>query len=129
MNGVYVMLVGIGGLMILMGVFFYFKMRRPFANALQAQGVVVDQEEDDSDGVTYSPIVKFTAQDGRERTFTDAVASYPALFKVGEQVQVYYNRENFDSARIGSSFRVYLGPVIVLLLGGVVLAIGLVGMR
>src|SRR5438128_2302331 len=88
--GVYVMLVGIGGLLILIGLLFYFKMRRPFSNALQAPGLVVDQEEYESDGVTYSPIVKFTAQDGRERTFTDAVASYPALFKVGEEVRVYY---------------------------------------
>jgi hypothetical protein len=128
-NGIFIMLIGIGALLMLIGVIVFFKMRGPSGDALMAEGVVVDQEEYDSDGVTYSPIVKFTAHDGTEITFTDAVASYPALFKVGEQVKVRYDPKNFRNARIASSIRSHLTSIVILVLGGILLTVGLVCRR
>ncbi|MBS1912230.1 MAG: DUF3592 domain-containing protein [Bacteroidetes bacterium] len=126
LNGLFVMLVALGGLLILIGAFVFFRMRRPAGRTMRSSGVVIDQEEDESDGSpVYSPIVKFTAHDGTETTFTDEFASYPALYKVGERVDVMYDPGNFRNARIASGLRRHLLAIIILALGIGLLAVGL----
>src|SRR6185295_4556319 len=123
----FIMLTGIGVLLIVLGLFVLFWMRRNISGqVLPATGVVIDQEETDSDGVTYSPIVKFTAHDGTEIIFTDSISTYPAMFKIGQGVKVLYHPENFNQAHIASSVRRNLSTIILLLLGGILLTVGLV---
>jgi hypothetical protein len=125
------MLVGIGGLLVVIAVVVYFRMRRSASgSSLKATGVVVDLEEDESEGnTTYTPIVKFTAHDGTEVTFTDAISSDPPLFKVGEEVKVRYDSANFHNARITGTFRAHMVSIVLLLTGGVLMTIGLVALR
>lgn len=129
-NGIFVMLIGLGALLTIIGAFVFFRMRRPAGRTLRSSGVVIEQEESDDDGTTvYSPIVKFTAHDGAETTFTDGHASNPALYKVGEAVEVAYDPANYRNARIASSFRRYMAAIVIIVLGLVMLAVGLAFVR
>ncbi|HVZ40110.1 MAG TPA: DUF3592 domain-containing protein [Candidatus Kapabacteria bacterium] len=126
LNGFFVMLIGLGGLLVLLGAFVFLRTRRPEGRTQRSSGVVIDQEEEEDDGSTvYSPIVKFTAHDGTETTFTDAFASYPALYKVGEQVDVMYDPRNVRNARIASGLRRHLPAIILVVLGAALLIVGL----
>jgi hypothetical protein len=128
-RGIFIMLIPIGVLLVVVGVLMYFRMRGPSGRTHTAMGVVIDQDESTSDDdIVYSPIVKFTAHDGTEATFTDSMACNPALFKIGEDVKVLYDPKSFTNARITGSVRRYLGAIIVALLGVIALVAGWVGL-
>jgi hypothetical protein len=129
-RGIYIVLIPIGALLVVIGALIYFRMRGSSGKTHVAMGVVVDQEESTSDdGVVYSPIVTFTAHDGTEATFTDSFASYPALYKVGDEVKVLYDPQSFSNARIAASVRRYLGAIIVGALGAIFIVVGWIGLR
>lgn len=130
LNGIFVMLIGMGGLLIILGAWVFIRTRRPQGRTLRSSGVVISLEESEDDGNTiFSPVVKFAAHDGTEITFTDDFGSYPALYKVDERVEVSYDPRNFRNARITSSIRRYLPALILLVLGAAALSVGLAFVR
>jgi hypothetical protein len=73
---------------------------------------------------TYSPVIIFTANDGREIEFNDPVSSRPAGYSIGDHVEVLYDWQDHSRARLASPFRLYLAPAIVGFLGLVFTSIG-----
>ena len=79
-------------------------------DALQAQGTVISLAEScDDEGCTYRPIVRFTAQNGREEFYNSMYGSSPPAYEVGEIVTLFYQPDNPQKAFIqgeGGIFRV-----------------------
>jgi len=90
---------------------------------IEAQGVVVDlQENYDSDGSTYKPVVQFKTQGGKNVEFTSSYSSSPPAYDIGESVTVVYPPETPSEAIIKGDGQIL--HIIFMLLGGTISTIG-----
>jgi hypothetical protein len=125
---VFVIFLGVGAVMLAVAVFTYLHTRTFIAGAAMADGVVIENVWSSSSSSrssgTYHPRVRFRAN-GREFVFVSSVGSSPASFRVNDAVQVYYNPENPDNARINSFGELWLLPLIFGSLGVVFSLVGI----
>ena len=93
-------------------------------DALEVTGEVYKLNQScDDDGCTYSPIVRFTTQDGKPVTYNSSFSSNPPAYDVGEQVIMYYQPDDPQRATIKGEGRVF--SFIFAGVGGVVMIVGL----
>ena len=93
------------------------------SQGIEVPGVVVDlQENYDSDGSTYTPVVQFIAKGGQSIEFVSSYSSSPPAYDVGESVTVVYPPDNPSDAIIKGDGQFL--HIIFMLLGGTVAAIG-----
>jgi hypothetical protein len=121
MNERYLSLIlpGVGVLLLLIGLFVWRRVRRFVAESLSAQGLVVgfDESRGGKGGVSYAPVVIFTARDGGVVRFTDPIYTRPRGYDVGQQVEVLYHWQDHSRARLASPFRLYFVPGLLGFLG------------
>jgi len=72
----------------------------------------------------YHPIVKYTTTAGEQRTFRSMNGSSPPRYRVGEAVDVLYDRTNAADARIASFWSLWLIHIVFGVLGAVFSLIG-----
>ena len=128
MKGNYGLLImpAVGSGLLLVAVLLFVRVRRFVAGALRAQGTVISLTQHmHGSRATYSPVVSFTARDGREFEFHDPISSRPASHKIGDRVEVLYDWQDASRARLASPVRLYLAPAIVGFLGLVFTSIGI----
>ena len=90
---------------------------------IEAPGVVVDlQENYDSDGSTYAPVVQFSAKNGQSVEFVSSYSSSPPAYDVGETITVVYPPDNPNDAIIKGDGQ--LLHIIFMILGGIVGTVG-----
>jgi hypothetical protein len=93
------------------------------SQGIEVPGVVIDlQENYDSDGSSYTPVVQFRAKGGQSIEFVSSYSSSPPAYDVGESVTVVYPPDNPSDAIIKGDGQFL--HIIFMLLGGVVAAIG-----
>lgn len=86
---------------------------------IEVQGMVVDlQENYDSDGSTYAPVVQFKTNSGQSVEFVSSYASSPPDYDVGEPVIVVYSPEKPESAIIKGDGQ-FLHSIFMLVGGGI----------
>jgi len=94
------------------------------SQGIEAPGMVVDlQENYDSDGSTYAPVVQFKTNSGQSIEFVSSYSSSPPAFDVGENVTVVYPPDSPSDAIIKGDGQIL--HIIFMLVGGGVAAIGL----
>lgn len=76
----------------------------------------------DSDGCSYSPIVRFTTRNGQTITFESKFSSSPPSYDVGEVVTVIYATENSENAIIKGEGQVL--RIVFMSVGGTIMAVG-----
>jgi hypothetical protein len=119
------LVLGIG--LLLLSYHFYGKTEDFLQTAQRAPGRVMGlRAADSSDGeTTYSAVVTYTDDHGRQFTFEDSLSSTPPMYAVGQEVNVLYQPENPNEAGIDRgiwnySFTALLGvPGAALLMCGV----------
>jgi hypothetical protein len=90
----------------------------------QAQGTVVDAEEDTGRGYdnlpsrTYHPVVEFTTADGRTVTFTSGLGFSVRQPRIGSTVPVRYHHDDPEHAEIDRAYT-WMVPAAPSLLAGV----------
>ena len=90
---------------------------------MEAPGVVVAlQENYDSDGSTYKPVVQFQTSGGQTIEFTSSYSSSPPAYEIGESVTVVYNPEDPSKAVIKGEGQIL--HIIFMLVGGIDTTIG-----
>jgi hypothetical protein len=100
-----------------------YRQRALEKQGIEAPGVVVDlQENYDSDGSTYAPVVQFKTKSGQSVTFTSSYSSNPPSYDVGDAVTVVYPLEASENAIIKGDGQIL--HIIFMLLGGAVAAVG-----
>lgn len=89
----------------------------------QTMGVVTGYEENHSreGGLTYSPIIAYTAAD-QSHTFVSSNSSYPPAYEIGEEVPLLYNPQDPTLARVDSWWELWLLPT---MLGGAAVILAL----
>jgi hypothetical protein len=123
---------GGGALLILIGVFWFWRIRRFLKRAVATEGTVLGHEmraSSSSSGGTstsYHPVVQFVTADGQPVQYTERFGSSPPSHDVGETVPVKYDPSQPDKARIATGFRLWFGPVLVGGMGLVFLVVGVI---
>ena len=114
------------GLGMLIGVFYLYNDTRDFLKgALVTEGKVVELVRSrSSDSTTYRPVVEFKADDGSLIEFTSGAGSNPPSYSKGETVEVLYQQDSPEQAKINSFFSLWGAALI---LGGMGLIFFIVG--
>ncbi len=112
----------------LVGTFFLCKNTSEFLDkAIISQGIVVDLVDSHSssdDSVTYRPLVQFIDENENSIEFLSSSSSNPPSYSVGEKVEVLYNQENPNDAKIKGFFSIWGGVTILGIMGIVFFGIG-----
>lgn len=99
---------------------YLFMNTRKFVNAAtKTKGTVIrlDPREGSKGGTIYLPIFEFRTLDGQVITVAHDSAQKPAQYKVGQSIDVLYNPENPQDAKISGSTNLYMLPVIFAVVG------------
>jgi hypothetical protein len=100
-----------------------YRQRALEKQGIKAPGVVVAlQENYDSDGSTYTPVVQFKTASGQNIEFSSSYSSSPPDYDVGEAVIVVYPSGQPENAIIKGDGQ--LLHVIFMLVGGLIVSIG-----
>ena len=78
-----------------------YRQRALEKQGMETAGTMVDlQENYDSEGSTYAPVVQFKTKNGQSVTFTSSYSSKPPSYNAGETVTVVYPLETPENATI-----------------------------
>jgi hypothetical protein len=101
--------------------------------AEHATGTVIDlSRETDSEGeALFYPVVRFSTADGEEIEFKSSTGSSPPSHSTGDSVEVLYDADDPNDARLSGFLDVWIEPAIFLFIGagfvGVPLVLLLIG--
>lgn len=123
MNNIIFKIFGILGIGFLIAAFFSGRSDREFNDkAYVTTGKVIEIVEKTQtrsgaqiNSVTYAPKISFFPEEKKEVTFVSDISSSPAAYEVGDEVDVYFDPQNPQNARVTSPF-IFTG--ILLLVGG-----------
>jgi len=120
---------GVGLLLTALALFFWLRTRAFLGTAQKAQGTVIQMvySSDSEGGGGYSPVYTFRTMNGQVVEVTDRMSSNPPQFKEGQIIDVLYDPDNPNKARINKWFNLYFVPILLGFLGLVFGGIG-VGM-
>ncbi|MBX3046420.1 MAG: DUF3592 domain-containing protein [Anaerolineales bacterium] len=114
--GILILVNGFIALMVAMTLWFGWRSVRLTTQGESTIGHVVELEEStDGEGscCVYSPIIEFTAPNGRPVRFEGGNASSPPAYRIGQEVEVLYNPQDHQDASINSFYELWLVPAIL----------------
>lgn len=112
-----------GSLFFAIGSGLTYRQRTLEKQGIEAQGVVVGlQENYDSDGSAFRPVVQFKTANGQSVEFVSSYSSSPPAYDVGEPVIVVYPPEEPLNAIIKGDGQ--LLHIILMTVGGIFAAVG-----
>lgn len=80
-----------------------------------AEVVANNPVRDTQDGsIMYEPLMQYTA-DGQTHTMTGNIRSNPPRYKIGEKVNIVYDRDNAGNTKIISYWGLYLASIIMMI--------------
>jgi hypothetical protein len=116
---------GIAGLILLGIAFFLWTRTREFvAGARPARATVVRLVSDGEGAV--APVFKFTASNGDVIEKRDGVYSSPPSYEVGHVVEILYDPNHPQGARIAKATSLYFAPILLAVIGVIFTGIGVV---
>ena len=117
-------LMGVGVLFLLIGLRLFMRILRFLARSVTTQATVVDIDVTDSDGLSYSPVLRFTTADGRSVQFVHQYGHDEVRWEIGELMRVVYDPDDPDDARLDTFAGRYLGTIVTTSIGLVFLGVG-----
>jgi hypothetical protein len=118
------LIVGVG---LLLGFFFAFSRTRRFlASAQEARAEVIGVKASigSSRDRVYYPVLRYRTQQGDTKEVASSVGSNPPRYKEGDSVVVLYDPAQPGDVRIHSFFNVWVGPLVLGLLGVILTGVG-----
>ena len=115
----------VGELLLVIGLFIWFRTRSFINSSQETKGTVVRMlYSSDSDGSGYAPVFKFTTITGQSVEVAEKVYSNPPQFREGQVIDILYDPQNPNRARVKKWSTLYFVP---LLLGGMGVLFGGIG--
>ncbi len=116
----------VGMLLFVIGIFILIRTRIFMDKAQEVKGTVIRMvyRRDSDGGGGYSPVYQFRTITGQTIEIADGMSSNPPMFTEGQSVDVLYDPENPNRARIKKWSSLYFVP---LLLGGLGIIFGGIG--
>jgi len=116
---------GVGIVMLTITLAILFSVKKFNDSAVKTSGTVIDLiAKGGSKSTTYSPVVTYNDKAGVKHRYVSNVSSSPAGYNIGDQVEIYYNPNDPDDAKI-AGWREYFGALIT---GLFALVFGLIGL-
>ncbi len=117
----------VGGLLALIAVFLFIRTKNFMGKAQEVKGTVIEMvySSGSDDGGGYAPVYQFNTLDGQSIEVHDNLSSNPPRFKVGQTIEVLYDPENPQKARIKKWMNLYFASVLLGVLGLVFGGVGL----
>lgn len=115
----------VGGLLFAIGAFLFIRTRIFLGKAQEVKGTVIEMVYSHSSegGGGYAPVYQFRTISGQMITVQDSLSSSPPMFQVGQTIDVLYDPENPQSARIKKFMSLYFTSILLcgmgLIFGGV----------
>jgi len=107
----------------LLGVWLLVDAVRFIGVAVPSEGKVISVEADSSgDGVTYTPTIRYTGQDGVTRDAPTHVSSSGYDYRLGTRVDILYDPSEPDEVRIDSVVSLWALPLGFTILGSLLFA-------
>lgn len=117
----------VGLLFLIIGISFFLDTRSFLEEAFIANGTVVDLVESySSDSTTYKPVVEFKTINNQFITFTSSTGSNPPSYHIGEVVDVVYEQNFPNDAKIRSFFTLWGLATVLFSMGLVFFSIGFI---
>ena len=117
---------GVGFLLTALALFFLVRTRIFINNSQQTQGTITQMVySHDSDSSGYTPVFRFRTLQGQEVEVSGNIRTNPPQFKVGQTIDVLYDPENPQKARIKKWFNLYFVPLLLGFLGLIFGGIGI----
>ena len=117
----------VGLLFLIIGISSFLDTRSFLKESLVANGTVIDLiASSGSDSITYKPMVEFKTINDQFITFTSSTSSNPPSYHTGEEVEVLYDPNNPNDAKISSFFSLWGLATVLFLMGSVFFSIGFV---
>jgi len=117
---------GVGFLLTALALFFLVRTRIFINNSQQTQGTITQMVYSrDSDSNGYTPVFRFRTLQGQEVEVSGNIRTNPPQFKVGQTIDVLYDPENPQKARIKKWFNLYFVPLLLGFLGLIFGGIGI----
>lgn len=76
-------------------------------------------------GITYAPIISFEDMTKTKYTFESSVSSDPPAYKVGEKVEIVYDKNNPKDALVNTFMGKWSGMIVLFLLPLIIIPVGL----
>jgi hypothetical protein len=126
---------GTGFLWIAFGAFFFIDAKFFTSGSYRATGNVVELKKvrhystSTSKSISgyktvYYPVIRYQTEDGKTIIFTSSSGNYPSPYKNGDRVEILYDPENPQKARIKSFSSMWLAPVLCFGIGGIMFFTG-----
>lgn len=114
-----------GLLLVALGVFFWTRTRNFVSKAKEVKGVITQMVySSDSEGSGYAPVFQFTTLEGQVVEIAESVYSNPPQFSINQVIDVLYDPQSPNHARVKKWSSLYFVP---LLLGGMGIVFGGIG--
>ena len=113
----------IAGIGMLIGTLITFKSTYEFLKiSVASQGTIVKliasrSTSSSGNSTVYRPVVQFIDQNGNQVEFVSSTGSNPPSYKIGEEVEVLYNPESPNEAKIKGFFTLWGGITVLGILG------------
>lgn len=113
----------IGIVMLAVTLVIFFSIEKFNASAIKTNGTVVDliaKSSSSGKSTMYSPVVTYDDEAGVKHRYISNVSSNPPGYNIGDQVALYYNRQDPDDAKIAGwreYFAVFITGVFALIFG------------
>lgn len=117
----------IGGALLIWGIFNYTDRVKELDTYVKTTGTVVSLREvppTDNSGVTYAPTYVYKDASGREFKHESNHSSDPPEYKVGEKIEVFYDKDNPNEAfensflsKWGGSITLFIVPLVLFPVG------------
>lgn len=127
-------LIVMGVILLVAGLIWVYQTKNFLDKAVEAKGVIIDfVEEKTYEGVVYRFIIQFVDErTGEEITIVTKAGIQPRTYAyqhspefLGQEIDILYDPENPHNAMINSFLDIWLGPILVIGLGGIFSSVGL----
>lgn len=118
----------VGGLLFAIGAFLFVRTRIFLGKAQEVKGTVIQMVYSHSSegGGGYSPVYQFRTITGQTITVQDNLSTNPPMFQVGQTIDVLYDPENPQSARIKRFMSLYFTTILLCGMGAIFGCVGIV---
>jgi len=118
MKGFGMIFIGIGGLLLAIAAFVFFREQAFLGRAQTVTGTVSDFDVSNSeDSNSYCPVIDFRTRNGESVEYHANVCSAPPAFDIGDKVEVVYDPEDIRHVQMNGFWSKYVGPVVLAAIG------------
>lgn len=121
---------GMGLLFIGIAFVVWMRTREFISKAQETKGIVIRMlsKRGSKGGIIYAPVFQFRTIDGRTIEVEESMYSKPPQFQEGQSVDILYDPQNPEKARVKKWANLYFLPLVLGGMGAIFIVIGIVSL-